>query len=128
MEEMKLVLAGVAAIIGCFSALMALSEHRKQGVARRAEIFLKVRARLRDDPVFREICELLEIDSPKLKEFKLIDRDRFLGVFEEIAWLKNSGLINDVACVYMFGYYAVRCESSEYFWAGMNKDNHTLWR
>jgi len=69
---------------------------------------------------------MLEVDDPQLAEVPLIERDRFVGFFEELAILKNSGLLNDALVLYMFGYFAIRCYDSANFWAGLNR-KQKLW-
>lgn len=116
--------AGVVAAVG--TMIKGLIEYRQQGVTKRAEIFLQMRARLRQDPSFSRICGLLELDSPELREIPLVERDRFVGFFEELALMKNSRLINDQVALYMFGYFAIRCYKSSNFWGDLNK-NQPLW-
>ena len=45
---------------------------------------------------------------------------------EELAIMKNSGLINDQVTSYMFGYYAIRFNKSINFWYRLNKKQQ-LW-
>ncbi len=85
-----------------------------------------MRKRLREDVSFSSICALLETDSEKLCDVQLIEKDRFIGFFEELALMKNSKLINNNVTLYMFGYYAIRCNKSKNFWNGLNK-KQALW-
>ena len=117
-------LAGAAVGIG--SLVRAVIEYRKQGVTKRSELFLKMRSRLREDPSFKNICSLLERDDKELMKVPLYEKDRFLGFFEELALVNNSGLINEKVALYMFGYYAIRCLKSRNFWYGLDP-NHQLW-
>jgi|SRR5882672_242324 len=129
--ETKDLLAVAVGAVGAVTAittvaLKALFEYRKQGVAHRSEMFLKMRSRLREDQSFKNICELLERDDKRLKTVPLVEKDRFMGFFEELALMQNSGLINDQVTLYMFGYFAVRCLDSANFWDGLNRE-HKLW-
>ena len=45
----------------------------------------------------------------------------FLRYFEEIALMVNSGLLRKDVAHYMFGYYAIRCWESDYFWTHLNR-------
>lgn len=121
-----ILISALGVLIALITAIKALIEYRKQGVVKRSEIFLKMRSRLREDPSFKNICQLLENDDIKLKEIPLIEKDRFLGFFEEFALLRNSGFVNDQVSLYMFGYFAIRCFDSKNFWVHLNKD-HQLW-
>jgi hypothetical protein len=125
-DTLAITISGVGATVAIATAIKALIEYRKQGVTKRAEIFLQMRSRLREDPSFKNICQLLETDDEELKEIPLIEKDRLIGFFEELALMKNSGFINDQVSLYMFGYFAVQCLDSKNFWHGLNK-SHNLW-
>jgi len=127
MKDIRTVIIGAVGVtVAVVTAIMALVEFRKQGITKRAEIFLQMRSRLREDASFKEICQMLETDNELLKQISLIEKDRFLGFFEELALIKKSGFINDDVSLYMFGYYAIKCLESENFWVGLNK-SHNLW-
>jgi hypothetical protein len=120
------IIGGVGVLVAAFTLIKGLIEYRKQGLTKRAEIFLQLRTRLRQDPQFSKLCDLLEVDSPELRSVPLVERDRFIGFFEELALMRNSGLINDQVCLYMFGYFAIRCLHSNNFWHDLNRDQQ-LW-
>lgn len=87
----SLSVAVLGALVGLGTFIKALMEFRKQGAAKRSDLFLSLRSRLREDPSFKEICSLLEGDDPRLQEVPLVEKDRFLGFFEELALLRNTG-------------------------------------
>lgn len=117
----------VATILGVVIALLALIkglvEYIKQGAQKRAGHFLTMRKRLKENDVFKHICELLERDAPELTDVQFKDKRDFLGLFEEVAIGMNSGLIKLSVAHYMFGYDAIRCWESEYFWNDVNRDS-----
>lgn len=117
----------VATIFGVVIALLALIkglvEYIKQGSQKRAEHFLTIRKRLKENDVFKHICVLLETDDPELINVPFKDKRDFLGLFEEVAIGMNSGLIKLSVAHYMFGYYAIRCWESQYFWKDVNRDS-----
>lgn len=125
-QLLDLAIKALAFAVAAGTLLKGLVEYRKQGLTRRAEVFLQMRARLRQDESFSKLCDLLELDSPELLDIPLVERDRFIGFFEELALLRNSGLINDQVTLYMFGYYAIKCLHSRNFWADLNKEQ-PLW-
>ncbi len=125
-DILTLVISGIGIPLAAITALKALAEYRKQGITKRAETFITMRSRLREDPSFKNICELLETDDLRLRDVSLVERDRFIGFFEELALMRNSGFVNDQVALYMFGYYAVRCLESKNFWYGLNPE-HSLW-
>lgn len=125
-DVLTLIISGSAVAVAAVSAVKALVEYRLQGAAKRSDIFLQMRSRLRSDASLAQICGMLEVDDARLKDLPLVERDRFIGFFEELAILRNSGLLNDTVSLYMFGYFAIRCYRSENFWFGLNR-NQPLW-
>jgi hypothetical protein len=115
----------LATVIGVAIALATLIkgvlEYSAQGAQKRAEHFREIRKRLKENDVFKEISFLLETDDPKLQHIPFPDKRDFLGLFEEVAIAMNSRLIHKEVALYMFGYYAVRCWRSQYFWSEVNR-------
>jgi len=111
----------LAASITGAGVVIALIEYRRQGAARRAEQFLQMRSRLRGNEKFVAICQMLDTDDEALREIPLIDKDNFIGFFEELTLLWNSGVFSDQVVYYMFGYFAIKCWDSKNFWAGLNR-------
>src|SRR5688572_11619154 len=110
----------LATIGGTVVALCVLAkgvlEYAAQGAQKRAEQFFAIRGRLKDNQSLKEICDLLELDDPGLAHVAFKDKRDFLGLFEEVTLLMNSGLIRKPVAHYMFGYYAIRCWESVNFW------------
>jgi hypothetical protein len=85
-----------------------------------------MRKRFKDNKDFIMICNYLENDDAKLKEIDFSLKRDFIGFFEELALLLNSGLIKKYVALNMFGYYALDCDSSKNFWEGYDRgENHT---
>jgi hypothetical protein len=126
MLALALILAGLTATIALATLFKAIIEYKRNASTKRLELFLAMRTRLRQDKEFIEICELLEMDDERLRSIPLVQKDRFTGFFEELAIMRNSGLINDAVTLYMFGYWAIRCNQSDNFWYGLNR-NQALW-
>ena len=116
-----------ATILGAFIALVALAkgiaEYIKQGSQKRADHFFAIRSKLKSNPTFEEICALLEVDDQKLLGISFKDKRSFLGLFEEVALMVNSGFIKRDIAHYMFGYYALRCWDSKHFWYQVNRES-----
>lgn len=116
----------LATIIGVVVALVTLIkgvvEYAHQGAQKRAERFTSMRIRFKEDTSFKEICDLLETDDPRLAQVPFKDKRDFLGFFEEVALMLNSKLIRPAVAHYMFGYYAIRCAESDNFWSDVNRD------
>lgn len=113
---------GAAGVAG-FGVVAALLEYRRQGAAKRAEQFLEMRSRLRGNDKFGHICQLLETDAEELRLVPLIDKDNFIGFFEELTLLWNSRVFSDEVVYYMFGYFAIKCWDSENFWCDLNRSS-----
>jgi hypothetical protein len=118
-------IAGV--IIACATLIKGLFEYSYQGKQKRAEHFFNLRKKLKENAIFKKICFLIDTDSKELNEISFEDKRDFLGLFEEIAIMKNSGLVKKEISYYMFGYYAVRCWDSKNFWSSVNKES-TYWK
>jgi hypothetical protein len=98
-------------------------EYAAQGAQKRAEQFFAIRGQLKSNESFKEICDLLEHDDPSLADVPFKEKRDFLGLFEEVTLLMNSGLIRKSVAHYMFGYYAIRCWESQNFWRDVNRDS-----
>lgn len=125
-DILTLAIAGTAATVALATLIKAIIEYQRNATTKRLELFLTMRTRLRLDKEFVEICDLLEGDSEKLRSIPLVQKDRFTGFFEELAIMRNSGLLNEQVTLYMFGYWAIRCNRSRNFWDGLNRDQ-ALW-
>jgi hypothetical protein len=94
-------IAGGAIALGAL--VKSLIEYTKQGAQNRAKLFEDLRIRFKSDEVFRQICDLLEVNSPELTAISFKEKRDFLGFFEEIAFMVNSGLMKKHIAHYMFG-------------------------
>jgi hypothetical protein len=112
---------GLATAIG--TATIWLYQYRLQGKHKRAEFFIEMRRRLKENETFKEICFLLETDDQKLKDVPFKEKRDFVGFFEEVALLLNSGLIPKKVAHNFFGYYALSCDRSENFWDGISRES-----
>lgn len=117
----------VATVAATFVTLISLSiglvEYRRRGVMQRAQQFMMMRRRLKENPTFKRICAFLETDDSKLEEIPFADKRDFLGLFEEVALMMRSKLIRKEVAHYMFGYYAIRCWESNHFWITVNRNS-----
>jgi hypothetical protein len=115
------ILAGFVAL-GVF--VKAIIEYKLQGRQKRAELFDKFRTILKTEPEMVRISSLLEQDDSALTNIPLHDRYYFLGFYEQLAIAMNSKLIKKDVVHYMFGYFALRCWSSQNFWKGINRNSY----
>jgi hypothetical protein len=112
----------VGGLVTIFAFVNGLLEYRRQGAQKRVEHFTMLRRRLKENPRFREICELLFANDPRLAGYNAQDKRDFVGLLEEVALQMNAGLIKPDLAHYMFGYYTVRCMESADFWANVALD------
>jgi alpha-D-ribose 1-methylphosphonate 5-triphosphate diphosphatase PhnM len=116
-----------ASLIALVTLVIGVLEYSRQGAAKRAEHFLEMRRRLKENERFRIIAELLDTNDAELSNISFKDKRDYLGLFEEVALSMNSRLIRRQVAHYMFGYYAIRCWESQSFWGDVNR-NSIYWR
>jgi hypothetical protein len=119
------IVASLSFLVGAVTLIKTRAEYIQQNSMKRFEKFQEMRKRFKEDDTLTEICFLLEEDSDKLRDdvhFK--QKLDFLGFFEEVALMHNSGLLRTSIAHYMFGYYAIRCYQSEKFWSNVNRGSH----
>ncbi|HEV2706776.1 MAG TPA: hypothetical protein VGV59_12685 [Pyrinomonadaceae bacterium] len=116
----------IATIIGVIIAVMTLIkgflEYRRNAFLARVEHFANLKREFKEDAAIARITELLETDAPQLAEVPAHDKWQFLCFFEEVALLLRAKLITSELAYYMFGYYATRCDRSQWFWNSFPKD------
>lgn len=119
------VIKNIATILGTIAAFWGLYkgvlEFSLQGAQKRAEIFLKKHNEYFSNKSFNEIRTLLEKDNEELRAIGIEEKRAYLTFFEEVAVLKNTGLIKPDLAYYMYGYYATKCLESTHFWSNIHK-------
>lgn len=126
-KDYALVVGGAAALT---TFLTGVVEYARQANLRRGEAFIAMRRRFLEDPLFREILNLLDQDDPRLAELPVQDRRNFVGFLEEVAILCESRMIRREIAHYMFGRYVSLADASENLWRGLHKEDRywTLFR
>lgn len=122
MELIKNFPAILGVIVAIWGLWKGVIEFALQGSQKRAEIFLKKQNEYFSNKSFNEIRTLLEDDMDKLKEIPFEEKRSYLTFFEEVAVLRNTGLIKNDLAYYMYGYYATKCLESSNFWININKE------
>jgi hypothetical protein len=123
LTDWKDVAAIAGSIIATCTLLKGVIEYAYQGKQKRAEHFFDLRKKLKENEVFKKICLAIDSDSILLQSIPFEDKRDFLGLFEEVAIMRNSKLIKSDIAFYMFGYYAVRCWESSNFWETVNRES-----
>lgn len=117
-KDIALVVGGVAALT---TFLSGLAEYARQANLRRGEAFIAMRRRFLEDPLFRDILNMLDHDDPRLSDLPVQDRRNFVGFLEEVALMSRSRMIRPEVAHYMFGRYVVLADRSENLWRGLDK-------
>src|ERR1051325_4384779 len=104
LSDFKDVTTLIGVIIGLLTLVKAIYEYRKQGAHKRIELYLDVRRKFDDNPIFSEIRRLLDENDPKVADISFKDRSDYAAYFEEIALLENTGVIKPNVAFYMFGW------------------------
>jgi hypothetical protein len=120
LEQLANFAIAAGGVITLVSIVFALHEYIRNGTLRRADDFIMLRRRLKENETFRRICGLLDRDDPALAGESFENKRDLVGLFEEVALMLNSGLMRKQVAHYMFGFYAIQCYESRHFWANMN--------
>ncbi|WP_375467795.1 hypothetical protein [uncultured Nostoc sp.] len=117
----------IAIIMGTFVALLTwikgVYEYTRQLAQKRSEQYAEIRKRFRESKVISKLISMLETNDSYLAEVSWSEKVELLGFYEDIALMVNSGIIKRNVAFYMFGYYAIRCWESNYFWADVNRNS-----
>lgn len=131
-------LATIIGVVAAFATLVkGLWEYSSTTVLRRAEYFAKMKREFLADDEFAKLTVLLqteraaqergERDDPGFAEIESRDKERYLCFFEEVALLLRARLIRDELACYMFGYYALLCDRSNWFWSPSFPKDKDYW-
>ena len=123
--QISITVGAFLALIPLLTFMRGIVEYIKQGAQKRIEMFLKMKQSFNDNKHFQEISALLNdsMENPELKRFDKKLRGDYATFFEELALLRNSGLLKKELACYMFSYDAILCWDSKVFWDGMSKDD-----
>lgn len=119
-KDVAIIFGGVLALTTFFSGMF---EYIRQGHQHRAANFVQMRRRFLEDPLFRDILNLMATNTPALKKTPIQDRRNFVGFLEEVALMVNSRLIRKEVAHYMFGYYVLLTDRCEDFWDGLERES-----
>jgi hypothetical protein len=113
--------AGITAIVGVIALIVtvvrAAIEYSKQNLLARFEKYEELSKDWSDDKDVQEIIVLLDDDPQgKLAKIHPSKKVAFVGYYEEIALMLESGLLKKRIAYYMFGYHTIRCYENKSFW------------
>jgi len=119
-KDISIVVAGVVAFV---TFAFGLGEYVKRGRQDRAAHFVDMRRRFLETPEFRQLLGLLHNQDPALRTSSIQDKRNFIGFFEEVALLVNSGLLRRDVAHYMYGHYVILANESEDFWVQLDRSS-----
>jgi hypothetical protein len=121
-------LAILVTLVGGFAACFkGLVEYVKQGAEKRANRFFQLEKEFLGDASFVRIIECLDVKSADLATIAYQEKVRFVGFFEKLALLQNSGLILPQVASYVYGYYVILCARSDDFWSSEMDRSSPYW-
>lgn len=127
LDIIKAVTVCTASIVGIITLIKGYREYTRTTKLKRIELYNEYRQKMVSDENVKAILNLLENSSKELRELPRIKRYKFIGYFEDIALIMNSGFIKPEIAHYMFAYYAKMCWHNEDFWHDINRESH-YWR
>ena len=113
--------------IALFTFINGFLEYRRQGRQKRADQFVLIRRRLKENEIFKHLTDLALRNDIELERSSTADRRDLLGLFEEVALMMNTGLIRKEVAHYMFGSYVIACYDCQYFWYDLDR-NDMYWK
>ena len=114
----------VSIAVTAIGLIMGYLEYLRQGRQRRAEKYFEM---VREFEKFDEIVALLFDDSPKLRKLSTLQREKFLGFYEQLALMQHSGLIQEHLAFYTFGYWLDKAWNSKHFWKDPRNKENEYW-
>ena len=126
LDLIKTIAISGTSIVAIFTLIKGYSEYRLSVKQKRSELYETYRKKLKENVTIRSVVDALENDNG-IAQIPRIDKYMFLGFYEDIALLMNTGLIKPEIAHYMFGYYAMRCWENDVFWEEINRKSH-YWR
>ena len=90
---------------------MGYVEYKEQGKQKKAEYFFELRKRFKENLIFSKIRN--NITNSENNSITVQEMKDYLGFFEELQIMINSGLLKKETAYYMFGVYAVACVNND---------------
>lgn len=117
-------LTGIAAV---FTFGWKVQTDMREAALKRFDKFQQIGQRV-DDPSYQKVRALIEGREEPTNRCSIEEKLEFMGFFEEIALMVNTGLMDKKVAFYMFGTVAVSAYDSDLFWEGIeNAKDERLW-
>jgi len=105
----------LSALIAALAFTFNAWEKSKENRLNRFETYLNFEKRLNSETSFQKLITMLEEDHPELEKLNTLEKYKYLGFLEEIAIAVDNNLLSKKLAFYMFGYYAIQAQQSQYF-------------
>lgn len=119
-KDLSIVVAGIVALI---TFVFGLGEYVKRGRQERALHFVEMRRRFLGTPEFKQVLSALHAKDDSPARLPVQDKRNFIGFFEEVALLVNSGMLRADVAHYMYGHYVLLADGSSSFWENLDRDS-----
>jgi AAA15 family ATPase/GTPase len=124
--------AGITAIVGAIALIVtvirAVLEYSKQNHLARFEKYAELSKDWYGDKDIQEIIVLLGDDpNGRLAKIHISKKEAFVGYYEEIALMLESGILKKQIAYYMFGYHTILCYENGNFWTKEMDLNDRYW-
>lgn len=115
----------INAVVALGKRIKGTLEYVKQGTLKRAKLFFQMEERYNK---FLYLFNMLDHQKDETVRNELQDlpfekKLDFLGFYEELAMMVESGLIRRTVAHYMYGYYAIACLDSDAFWTEEERED-----
>ncbi len=87
-----------------------------------------MRRKFKENENFKNIAAWIDENDDRLRNISFKAKRDYVGFFQEVALMMNSGLVKRGTALYMFGYFAARCYDSEKFWERGIKKESIYWK
>lgn len=95
---------------------------RQGNLQRRTENFARLRAKFHEIEGLPSLLEKLDLGQDVTNVSYRVKLN-FIGLYEDLFILFENKLIEKNVALYMFGFYAMKCEDSDTFWAELSKED-----
>ncbi|GAB3639168.1 hypothetical protein GCM10027422_47590 [Hymenobacter arcticus] len=112
----------VGLLVTAITLIKWLREYTQQVTEKRSQLFLSLRKAYNENESFQNILEHLHGDGI-FPNVKIVEIGEFMGFFEELAVLVNSGLISEDLAGYFFGLDVVKAWNNDSFWSQSSRDD-----
>ena len=115
-ENLKLLVTTLTIFIAMIALIKGVFEYTKTNQLARANVFLELRKRFKETSNFSKIIEYLDSNDSELSEVSKSDKLKFLGFFDDVAILINSGLLDKTIANQTFGFYIQKAWENPNMW------------